>query len=319
MKVLVIRFSSVGDIVLTSPVVRCLKNQLNADIHFLVKPGFIATVNQNPYINKIHILHDDINETIDSLQRENFDLVLDMQKNLKSFRIRKGLGIRSLSFNKLNLHKWLFVNFKVNKLPSKHLVDRYFDAVTDLGIHNDGLGLDYFISQEDELDALSLVQGIRYDILVLGANYYTKRIPLEKCKSIIRQNPRKIVLTGGSDVADIALELASAFPEETLNFCGKLGLNVSAGIVKHAHRVITGDTGLMHIAAAYQKEVYVVWGNTHPAFGMYPYYGSKSKVKFTSFQVENLSCRPCSKLGYTECPKGHFKCMLENKISIPAD
>jgi ADP-heptose:LPS heptosyltransferase len=319
MKVLVIRFSSVGDIVLTSPVVRCLKNQLNADIHFLVKPAFVATVNQNPYINRVHILHDNINESIATLQGENFDLVLDMQKNLKSFRIRKGLNVKSLSFNKLNLHKWLFVNFKINKLPARHLVDRYFDAVADLGIQNDGLGLDYFISQEDELDALSLIQGIRYDVLVLGANYFTKRIPLEKCVSIIQQNPRKIVLSGGSDVAEIAAELSSEFPEETLNFCGKIGLNVSAGIVKHAHRVITGDTGLMHIAAAYQKEVYVVWGNTHPAFGMYPYYGSKSKVQFTSFQVEDLSCRPCSKLGYADCPKGHFKCMMENEISIPAD
>jgi ADP-heptose:LPS heptosyltransferase len=319
MKVLIIRFSSLGDIVLTSPVVRCLKNQLNADIHFLVKPAFVASVNQNPYISRVHILHENINETTTALQKENFDLILDMQKNLKSFRIRKGLDVKSLSFNKLNLHKWLFVNLKINKLPAKHLVDRYFDAVTDLGIHDDGLGLDYFISQEDELDALSLIQGVRYDVLVLGANYNTKRIPFEKCVSIIQQSPRKIVLSGGSDVADIAAELSSAFPEETLNFCGKLGLNVSAGIVKHAHRVITGDTGLMHIAAAYQKEVYVVWGNTHPSFGMYPYYGSKSKVQFTSFQVENLSCRPCSKLGYNDCPKGHFKCMLENEINIPAD
>ncbi|MBK9150312.1 MAG: glycosyltransferase family 9 protein [Saprospiraceae bacterium] len=316
MKVLIIRLSSAGDIVLTSPIIRCLKLQKNAEIHYLVKPAFAATINQNPHVDKVWLLHDDIDETIALLKSKGFDLILDMQKNLKSFRIRKGLDVKSISFNKLNLHKWIFVNFKINKLPQKHLVDRYFESVQSLGIKDDGAGLDYFISQEDELDALALVQGIHYDVLVLGANYYTKRIPLEKCMEIVPQCTRKVVLLGGTDVADVAKELATQFPEETLNFCGKLGLNVSAGIVKHAHRVITGDTGLMHIAAAYQKEIHVIWGNTHPAFGMYPYYGYRNKSRFQSYQTEGLSCRPCSKLGYKSCPKGHFKCMMENNVKL---
>lgn len=319
MKVLVIRFSSLGDIVLTTPVLRCLKNQLDADIHFLVKPAFAATINQNPNIRKVHFLHAEPDDSIEILKREQFDLILDMQKNLKSFRIRKALDVKSITFNKLNFHKWIFVNFKINKLPSRHLVDRYFDAVAPIGVKDDGLGLEYYITQEDELDALSLMEGVQYDILVLGANYYTKRIPVEKCESIIKNNKRKIVLLGGSDVADVAADLARKYAEETLNFCGKIGLNVSAGIIKHAQRVITGDTGLMHIAAAYQKEIFVVWGNTHPAFGMYPYYGSKRPSRYTSFQVEPLSCRPCSKLGYNKCPKGHFRCMMENEILIPGE
>ncbi|MBK9256543.1 MAG: glycosyltransferase family 9 protein [Saprospiraceae bacterium] len=316
-KVLIIRFSSIGDIVLTSPVVRCVKLQWDAEIHFLVKPAFVAAVHQNPNIDRLHLLHENLDETIENLKKENFDLILDLQKNLKSFRIRKSLGTKSITFNKLNIYKWMFVNLKVNKMPKKHLVDRYFESLSSLGIKNDDAGLDYFISQEDELDAMSQIRGIQYDVLVLGANYFTKRIPKEKCEDIIRQSKRKIVLLGGSDVADIAKELALTFPAETLNFTGKIGINVSAGIIKHAHRVVTSDTGLMHIAAAYQKEIIVVWGNTHPDFGMYPYFGARNNKKHIDFQVEDLPCRPCSKLGFSSCPNEHFKCMFENEILLP--
>ncbi|MEM6699004.1 MAG: glycosyltransferase family 9 protein, partial [Bacteroidota bacterium] len=82
----------------------------------------------------------------------------------------------------------------------------------------------------------------------------------------------------------------------------------SASVVRQAYKVITHDTGMMHIAAAFQKEILSVWGNTIPEFGMYPYYGSQ-KDRNTTFEVNNLSCRPCSKIGHETCPKGHFKCM----------
>lgn len=301
---------------MTTPIVRCLKKQTGAEIHYLVKQSFSHVIHDNPYIDKIHQFKPDSSATISNLKSENFDLVVDLQKNMKSLRVSQALGTKTIRYNKMNVRKWLAVNLKINKLPKgKHLVDRYFESLSETGINDDGEGLDYFIMPEDEFDAQELVKGIPdFQVLVLGATYFTKRIPKEKCLEIISRSDHTTVLLGGNDVHELAADISSSFPTKVVNFTGKIGLGVSAGIIKHASKVYTGDTGLMHIAAALQKEIFVLWGNTIPDFGMYPYYGYHHKDKFTNLQVEGLSCRPCSKLGYDHCPKGHFKCMLEIKI-----
>lgn len=314
-KILIIRFSSIGDVVLTTPIVRCIKLQMKAEIHYLIKPSFANVIHENPYLDQIHHLDENISETIKKLKLQNFDLVIDLQKNLKSFRISREISVKTITFDKLNVRKWLAVRLKMKTLPeNKHLVDRYFDALQPLAIVDDGHGLDYFIMPEDEYDAQELVKGMHYQVLVLGATYFTKRIPKEKCIDIISLFHHHTILVGGKDVAELSEELSILFPEKVVNFCGKVGLGVSAGIVKHAQKIVTGDTGLMHIAAALQKHITVLWGNTIPEFGMYPFYGYKNMSKHKSLQVTNLSCRPCSKLGFDQCPKGHFKCMNDIQI-----
>jgi ADP-heptose:LPS heptosyltransferase len=314
-KVLIIRFSSIGDVVLTTPVIRCLKQQTSAEIHYLIKPAFAHIIYENPYVDKIIRLKESLTETISDLKSENYDLIIDLQKNMRSYRIGMALKAKTIRFNKLNIRKWLSVNLKWKLLPENHhLVDRYFEALDPMGIKDDGLGLDYFIMPEDEYDAQELVKGIHYQVLVLGATYFTKRIPKEKCIDIILTYKGHTLLSGGQDVADLAKELSALFPEKVIDFCGKVGLGISAGFIKHSHRVVTGDTGLMHIAAALQKEVVVLWGNTIPQFGMYPYYGKKNKERHTNLEVIDLSCRPCSKLGFDACPKGHFRCMMDQDV-----
>lgn len=311
-KILIIRFSSIGDVVITTPIVRCIKKELGAEIHYLIKPTFAHVIHENPYVDHIHHLKDNIQETINALKAEKFDLIIDLQKNLRSYKISSALGCKTIRFDKMNIGKWIAVNLKINRLPNnKHLVDRYFESLQELGIKDDGEGLDYFIMPEDEYDAQGLVQGIHYQVLVLGATYFTKRIPKEKCEEIIAIYDKHTILLGGTDVSELAEQLSTEFPEKVINYCGKIGLGVSAGIVKHADRVVTGDTGLMHIAAALQKKIVVLWGNTIPEFGMFPFYGFKNQAKHIDLQVENLSCRPCSKLGYDHCPKGHFRCMMD--------
>lgn len=314
-KILIIRFSSIGDIVLTTPIIRCLKLQLGVELHILTKHIFSTVVSQNPYIDKIHYAKEHIKDTIAILKKENYDVIIDLQKNLHSYRIKTKLTAVQLTFEKLNIKKWLLVNLKVNSLPDMHIVDRYFDAIKSLGVVNDGQGLNYFILPENEEDALHIINGISYQVLVLGANYFTKRIPLAKCREIIHNNHGHTVLLGGADVTELAYMLANEFPEKTINLCGKIGLPVSAGVIKHAKRIVTSDTGLMHIAAAFQKEIFVLWGNTVSTFGMYPYYGADNINKVTHLEVLGLDCRPCSKLGFDKCPKGHFKCMMDIDVS----
>ncbi|MFH1004459.1 MAG: glycosyltransferase family 9 protein [Bacteroidota bacterium] len=312
-KILIIRFSSIGDIVLTTPIIRCVKQQVkDAEVHYLTKKNFSDILKGNPYIDKIHTIEKNVSEIISELRKENFDFIVDLHHNLRSHIVkwllfyfplfRKGIG---KGFRKLNIEKWLMVNFKINRLPDMHIVDRYFETVKSFGVMNDGKGLDYFIPKEDEVNISFLPEIFRngYIGFVIGAKYQTKQLPLEKIISICKKINKPIILLGGKE---------AIIPISNLcyNACGKFNINQSASFVRQAKKIITHDTGLMHIAAAFKKEIISVWGNTIPEFGMYPYYG-KSQITNHKSQITNLKCRPCTKLGFAKCPKEHFKCMNE--------
>ncbi len=310
-KVLIIRFSSIGDIVLTTPVIRCISEQLDAEVHFLTKNKFKGILQHNPYLTKVFGIDQNISEIIQDLKAEQYDYIIDLHKNLRTQEVKLRLGLKSYTFNKLNIAKWLKVNLKINQLPNKHIVDRYFEGIQGLNVKNDDRGLDYFISQADQEKADDIIKHIKgYKVLVLGANYFTKRIPSSLSSKIIVASDEPIILLGGSDVTEEANSLASKYPVKTINLVGKTSLAVSSGIIRRATEVHTGDTGLMHIAAAYKKVIHTYWGSTIPEFGMYAYLPSNISKRI-DHQVNNLSCRPCSKLGYNKCPKGHFKCMLD--------
>ena len=208
------------------------------------------------------------------------------------------------------------VNFKMDALPEhKHLVDRYFEGLEEVGIQNDGKGLDFYVDANIKDKSNQIIKKLdKYCCLVLGANYYTKRIPLEKCMEIVDKSNLHVMLIGGKDVAPIASALNNTYPEKIINMCGQINIQQSAVMIKSAEYIITGDTGMMHIAAAYQKRIYVLWGNTIPAFGMYPYYGNKYPDRHVDLEVPDLKCRPCSKLGYNSCPKDHFACMMNQNV-----
>lgn len=318
MKFLIIRFSSIGDIVLTTPVVRCLKKQVPAaEVHYLTKAAYSSIVASNPYIDKCHFLTNDLDQTIAELKKEDFDYVIDLHHNLRTLKVKRALGKKAFSFDKLNIEKWLLVNFKWNRLPEKHIVDRYMETIGSFGVKNDGAGLDYFIPKEEELkmEDLPASHHAGYIGIVLGAALNTKKYPVHKWKEYLTTLNHPVILLGGKEDAADGNEIAAIDPIKIYNACGKFSLNESAGIVKHAKFIITNDTGLMHIAAAFKKPIISLWGNTVPEFGMYPYYGNSS-IAFDLLEVKKLWCRPCSKIGYKKCPLGHFKCM--NNITVDA-
>jgi heptosyltransferase-2 len=306
-KFLIIRFSSIGDIVLTTPIVRCLKKQVaNADVHFLTKKSFKEIIEHNSYIDKKIYFDDDLDVTVKKLKAENYDYIIDLHHNLRTFLIKLRLMKKSFSFNKLNFKKWLLVNFKINSLPKKHIVDRYFETVKSFGVENDGQGLDYFISENDEkiIQQLPSSHQQGYIGFVIGAKHNTKKLPIEKIISICEKVNYPVILIGGKEDFKSGEEITSNL---IYNACGKYSINQSASIVKHAHTIITHDTGFMHIAAAFKKRIISIWGNTIPEFGMFPYQTEESLIA----EVKNLYCRPCSKIGFDKCPKGHFRCMKE--------
>lgn len=313
-KVLVIRFSSIGDIVLTTPVLRCLKQQIpQIEIHYLTKKSFNGILESNPHVSRVHAIEKEIsNEVIQELKAEKFDYIIDLHNNLRSRRVRMALGVKSYSFNKINIKKWLLVKLKLNRMPDVHIVDRYLKTVEPLGAFNDGLGLDYFIPANDEVDTNQILKIQKpFIAIVIGAKHFTKQLPAKKIIKICEQIKQPIVLLGGKEDEFKANEIIEACKNKNIvSGCGKLNLNQSASVIKQASKVLTNDTGLMHIASSFNKKIISVWGNTVPEFGMYPYLSLKKNTgSSTIIEIKDLSCRPCSKLGYDKCPKGHFKCM----------
>ena len=311
-KILVLRFSSIGDIVLTSPVIRCLKLQTNCSLHYLVMNKFKQTLIGNPYVDKLISFEKEPQEVLDGLKEENYDYIVDLHKNIRTKRLLANLGKPYANFPKKNVEKWLFVNFKINKMPDVHIVDRYFEALRELNVQNDQKGLDYFIPEADHINPESFgLMPNEYIAFGIGAAHNTKVMPTAEMEKLLVQFDKKIALIGGPNEASKGEHLAN---DKRVNFCGKLNINQTASLIKQASVVISPDTGIMHIAAALRKKIVSIWGNTVPAFGMYPYYG-KNKVDHFISEVEDLSCRPCSKIGYKKCPKGHFRCMKEQDLN----
>jgi len=309
---LIIRFSSIGDIVLTTPVIRCLKQQVpGAEVHFLTKNEFRGLVDHNPYIDKVQVLDSSWDLMIHQLQHEEYDYIIDLHHNLRTLRIKNALkGAKHFSFSKLNIEKWLLTALKINRLPRVHIVDRYLDTLKQFNVMNDGKGLDYFIPEKNKVKDRDLPFShlMGYIGIVIGAALNTKKLPLHKLQELCAGLNYPIILLGGPEDRETGEQIAAVDPIKIYNSCGKFSLNESADLVRLAKMIVTHDTGLMHIAAAFKKPVISIWGNTIPEFGMGPYYGNEL-IKNDLSEIKNLGCRPCSKIGYNKCPKGHFKCM----------
>lgn len=321
MKFLIIRFSSIGDIVLTTPVIRCLKKQVpNAEVHFLTKQSFATIVEHNPYIDKVHSLAHSWDTVVHELRQENYDYIIDLHHNLRTLRLKKELGIKSFPFNKLNIQKWIYTNLKWNLMPDLHIVERYMKTVESFGVKNDEEGLDYFIPVKDEVKQKDIPASHHAGFIgiVIGAAHNTKKLPVEMLRELCTLIDHPIILLGGKEDNENANQIASADPVKVYNACGKFSLNESADLVRKSKLIITHDTGLMHIAAAFKKKIISVWGNTVPEFGMYPYY-AKKQIANSIIEIRNLPCRPCSKIGYNKCPKGHFKCMRQISMENVAE
>jgi ADP-heptose:LPS heptosyltransferase len=254
---------------------------------------------------------------LEQLAIEKYDYIVDLHHNLRTLRIKKHLKkTKAFSFNKLNIEKFIYTNFKINTLPKKHIVDRNLETLQSFGIKDDGMGLDYFIPERDKVkkEDIPTSHQLGYIAIVIGAALATKKMPVQKLIDLCGVINHPIILLGGMEDYEDGKAIAKQDEIKIYNACGKFNLNESADLISIAKLVITHDTGLMHIAAAFQKPIISIWGNTVPDFGMYPYYGKKSIQHFDVVEVEKLWCRPCSKIGYDKCPKGHFKCM--NKIDV---
>jgi heptosyltransferase-2 len=311
-KILIIRLSSLGDVLLTTPLIRTIKKKNpSIQIDFVVREQFSDAVQYNPNLNKIYKYSNSKSEKqnlFKFLSLEKYDLVIDLQNNLRSKEILRQLQCRALQFKKSNFKKFLLVHFKINRLKDQPQIPlRYAEAA---GINElDDDGLEFFAENSPDV---RLNKNENYIGLCPGAKHFTKRWPkdyfIELGKKLESAN-YKILLFGGPGEVQICDEIMNAL-KSAQNLCGTSLLQLVADM-KMCKVIYTNDSGLMHIASAVKVPVVAFFGSTVKEFGFYPY-----KTKSIELEIENLSCRPCTHIGRNTCPKIHFKCMKEIKPEL---
>jgi len=319
LKILVIRFSSIGDIVLCSPILRALKEKYpEAEIQFLTKRKFLPLVEFNPNLSGSILLDDSLRKVVRQVRHHHFDLIIDLHNNLRSRWIGLLSGKPVLTYQKENWAKWLLIKTGKNRLSGKHVVERYFDSVRPLGIVPAPFGLEFYACDCEEPEESQLPEFTRtgkYAVLSIGGTHATKKMPAEKWMELCLFLSCPIILAGGPEDESLAIEIINGSAKKTdriFNACGKFSIGGTAHLLKNAALVISHDTGLMHIASAYRVPVVCIWGNTVPDFGFQPY-----KTRHFNLEVKDLDCRPCSRTGLDVCPKAHFKCMKEQNMQSP--
>lgn len=294
-----------------------MQKQLGAEIHFLTKKNFTSVLEFNPYISKLWTFDKEPDRLFPKLKEEEFDEIIDLHNNLRSAKVVRALKVPVFKFKKFNLEKYLLVNLKWDRLPDVHIVDRYLNAVNHHSLENDSEGLDFFTGDANlPLETVNwLTANPNFVALSLSGTYTTKQMPTALVEELIEGLNAPIFLLGGPNERLLADQLNY---EQVFHAIGELNLVQTGEIIKQASIMITGDTGTMHMGAALHCPMAVIWGNTVPKFGMGPYYGNK-RTRYKNFEVEQLGCRPCSKLGHRSCPKKHFKCMLDQNSSEIVD
>lgn len=248
---------------LTTPVIRCLKQQVEgAEVHFVTKIQYASIVASNPYIDKVHFLENGLNLLIKELKKEEFDYIIDLHHNIRSTILKIKLNIISFTFRKINFQKWLMVAFKKNYLPRVHIVDRYFETLKLFDVVNDNKGLDFFVEPKNEVDIQTLPSAFHegYVAIAIGAKHATKQMPDDKIAKICVGINLPVLLMGGSEDNGKAGNIISLSGKSKIfSACGGFNLQQSASLLKQAKLVISHDTGLMHIAAAFRKKLISIW------------------------------------------------------------
>lgn len=306
-KILVVRLSSLGDILLTTPLIRSLKKtNPKLEIHFLLREEYQDLLINNPNLSKLITIKREYSpsKTKNILSQNKYEFVIDLQNNLRSRALTNGLKCPKVRFKKLSWQKFLLVKFKINKLrEAPPIPERYASVIDNLKLDEDGL--DLFTNNKPSESLIGLTNLIGF---CPGSRHYTKmwlkEYYIELGKKLI-DNGFNIVLFGGKDDKEICNEISSSL-SKCINLCNDNDILQTAADMKMCKTIICNDSGLMHTACAVKVPVAAIFGSTVKEFGFTPYH-SKNLI----LENKSLTCRPCSHIGKSSCPKGHFKCMKE--------
>lgn len=318
MRILIIHTAFIGDIVLSTPMIKALKDKYpNSQITYVTTPAGAAILKNNPHLSEVieydkrgaHRGLKGVLELGKRLRYKNFNMVITPHRYLRSSvlswltraPIRKGYSTASGAFlftEKIPYDKKLHEVEKLLKFVSKENAEKY--------------SIELYPSEEDikNTDKLFEIRGCRDKKIIViapGSKWFTKKWPLDYFNSVIKKlsnrTDLKLLIVGGKEEQSLNIELT----ENTLDLRGKTTLLQLAEISKRADIILTNDSSPIHIGSAWKKpHILTIFGPTVKEFGFFPW-SENSEV----LEVKNLSCRPCSLHGGEKCPKGHFKCMLE--------
>jgi len=310
--ILVLRLSSLGDVLLTTPAIRALRNRFpTAKIDFLTKHAFAPLLQTNPYLSKVHTYPAPNLKTIRDLRKlaSQYDLIVDLHGTLRS-RLLSFMNGKTVRYKKYTLRRRLLTLFKLNLLKKVRSVpERYLEPLLRFGVIDDEQGLDYFQDTEAARFAKQILTQHRlteksYVALCPGAHWHTKKWPPERYQELIMLMPEtRFVLLGNKREEPLCSRIAAIAEERAVNLAGKTEIAVSAEILRQARALVTNDTGLMHLACAVKTPVLALFGSTVRDFGFFPFRAKASVLEKT------LRCRPCSTIGKAHCPKGTLECL----------
>ena len=329
-KTLIIRFSSVGDIVLSSLLVRTLRHRFpQIHIDFLLKSEYADLVRYNPHVNRVIEFPsrgslDDLMRLRRAIRSERYDLIVDIHDSLRSRLLSFGAR-RSVRIDKRKVARWMLVNFKRDVYASSGgapgVAERYLETVKPFGVRDDGGGLELLVPGDvrERVGSMLQARGIRPEIRAIGvcpsARHANKMWLKERfagtAAALARRYEAPVLLFGSAQETSRCAEIAAMAEAESpavrvLNLAGSLSLLETAAAMDHCALVLTNDSGLMHIAAARKRKIVALFGPTVRQFGFFPF-GTDSTV----VEHPDLPCRPCTHIGLPDCPRGHFRCMKE--------
>ncbi len=309
-KILIIRLSSLGDIILTTPLLRSLKKQYpHLQIDFLLRSQYKDILSHNPHISQIFYYENDESEKkllVKGLAVQKYDLIVDLQNNLRSVSIATKLKAPKVTFDKKTFHKMLLVKFKINNLKNALQIPARY-AKTISGLNLDDEGLDIFTNEKPSNEFKA---NEKYVGFCPGSRHYTKMWPEEyyiQLGNLLNEKSYRTVLFGGKSDLDVCYKISTSIPG-SINLSNDDNIIQTAADMKKCEAIVCNDSGLMHVACAVKVPVLAIFGSTVKEFGFTPY-----KNRNSILENNSLSCRPCSHIGRESCPKGHFKCMLELK------
>jgi len=321
--ILIIRFSSIGDILLTTNIIRQIRiNFPEAKISFVTKEVYQELIQFNPNIDQIFILKNEkrgLQLLATELRKQSFDYIIDLHNNYRSTYLRFKLrSKKTFVYKKPLIRRFLLVNFKINLFNKQQSIPlRYLKSIKKLSIIDDFKGLELFWPVSTDEEIYTLTRSITGDLIVLapGAGFFTKRWPIEYFSELVEKlseiwPTHNFCVLGSQAEAYLATYLTDKSPK-VHNFCGKLSLLQSASLISKAKLVISNDSGLMHVASAVKTSVVGIFGSTVREFGFFPF-----RAKHVIVENNKLNCRPCSHIGKKTCPEVHFKCMREIKPEL---
>ena len=316
-RILVIRFSSIGDVLLTAPALVSLRAAIHGpcEIHFLTKSTMRpVTEGFGALVDGIHTIDRATSEVTEVLKAAEIDYIVDLHSNVRSRAIKRAIGCVAFTLKKENLAKWMLVR-GWQKRPVAHIVERYIDSFRG------AFGANTPDAWPAIFESAVLPSGFDrsagpWEIIAVGAAHTGKQMPLKLMQSLIlnaQANGHRTVLIGGNGDAETGGILSKGFDDSVVNLVGKTSIGESAALIRAAERAYSGDTGMMHLAAAMGTPVTSIWGCTRPSLGMSPWRPTDGSIAILPERRDPM--RPCSKLGNHCRFNGESECMHQHTIA----